>query len=283
MCSELDAGRESILELIAHLDRKKDEAIDRTFKAIGKHFSEVFAELVPGGKAILVLETKGVNTHATRNTSSSGPRAGDACMHLALFLIFFCLSLSMCVLQLDGSEHEMDMGEEEEGGEGEEEEESAESEERKESTRRPKKKARKSTAAAAKKDVIPSSAYSGIGIRVSFAGVSSHTHQLSGGQMSVVALSLIFAIQRCDPSPFYLFDEIDSALDPVHRTAVSNMVAAQSANIQFLCTTFHAELLAAADKFYGVTFKNKQSYVRTINRDDALKLIQVSEREAEQQ
>lgn len=33
--------------------------------------------------------------------------------------------------------------------------------------------------------------------------------QLSGGQKAVVALALIFAIQRCDPAPFYLFDEID--------------------------------------------------------------------------
>jgi len=38
--------------------------------------------------------------------------------------------------------------------------------------------------------------------------------QLSGGQKTLVALALIFAIQRCDPAPFYLFDEIDAALDP---------------------------------------------------------------------
>ena len=38
--------------------------------------------------------------------------------------------------------------------------------------------------------------------------------QLSGGQKSLVALALIFAIQRCDPGPFYLFDEVDQALDP---------------------------------------------------------------------
>ena len=41
----------------------------------------------------------------------------------------------------------------------------------------------------------------------------SPTHdlaQLSGGQKSLVALSLIFAIQRSDPAPFYLFDEIET-------------------------------------------------------------------------
>lgn len=130
---------------------------------------------------------------------------------------------------------------------------------------------------------VPTSAYSGIAIKVSFTGVSSHTHQLSGGQESVVALSLIFAIQRCDPSPFYLLDEIDSALDPVHRTAVTNMLKAQSATTQFICTTFHPEMLAAADHIFGVVFKNKASQVRVIQHDEAMKLIQVSEREAQRE
>ena len=47
--------------------------------------------------------------------------------------------------------------------------------------------------------------------------------QLSGGQKSLVALTLIFAIQKCDPAPFYLFDEIDQALDAQHRKAVAGM------------------------------------------------------------
>jgi structural maintenance of chromosome 3 (chondroitin sulfate proteoglycan 6) len=45
--------------------------------------------------------------------------------------------------------------------------------------------------------------------------------QLSGGQKSLVALALIFAIQRCDPAPFYLFDEIDANLDAQYRAAVA--------------------------------------------------------------
>lgn len=45
--------------------------------------------------------------------------------------------------------------------------------------------------------------------------------QLSGGQKSLVALALIFSIQRCDPAPFYLFDEIDANLDAQYRAAVA--------------------------------------------------------------
>jgi structural maintenance of chromosome 3 (chondroitin sulfate proteoglycan 6) len=35
---------------------------------------------------------------------------------------------------------------------------------------------------------------------------------------------LIFAIQKCDPAPFYLFDEIDQALDSMHRKAVAGKI-----------------------------------------------------------
>ena len=66
--------------------------------------------------------------------------------------------------------------------------------------------------------------FTGVGIKVSFSGKVSETkemQQLSGGQKSLVALTLIFAIQKCDPAPFYLFDEIDQALDPQHRKSVA--------------------------------------------------------------
>jgi structural maintenance of chromosome 3 (chondroitin sulfate proteoglycan 6) len=65
---------------------------------------------------------------------------------------------------------------------------------------------------------------------VSFSGKSEESYsmsQLSGGQKSLVALALIFAIQRCDPAPFYLFDEIDSALDTTYRASVASILCIQ--------------------------------------------------------
>ncbi len=125
--------------------------------------------------------------------------------------------------------------------------------------------------------------YSGIGIKVLFPGVNSDTHQLSGGQTSVVALCLIFAIQRCDPSPFYIFDEIDSALDPIHRTAVAKMIHLQAKETQFITTTFHPEQLVWADKFYGVVFKNKVSRVQVIDKDQAEEIIKMEDQQTNNQ
>lgn len=45
----MDSAAGKIRELIGVLDARKDEAIERTFKGVAKHFREVFGELVPGG------------------------------------------------------------------------------------------------------------------------------------------------------------------------------------------------------------------------------------------
>ncbi|RIB10793.1 SMC-like protein [Gigaspora rosea] len=118
--------------------------------------------------------------------------------------------------------------------------------------------------------------YTGVSIKVSFNSKTDEglrMQQLSGGQKSLVALTLIFAIQRCDPAPFYLFDEIDAALDAQYRTAVASMIHELSENGQFITTTFRPEMLANADKFYGVTFSNKVSRISVITKEDALNFI----------
>lgn len=69
--------------------------------------------------------------------------------------------------------------------------------------------------------------YTGVSINVSFkskAGNVQQMSQLSGGQKSLVALAIIFSIQQCDPAPFYLFDEIDAALDAQYRKSVAGIV-----------------------------------------------------------
>ncbi|XP_063720697.1 structural maintenance of chromosomes protein 3-like isoform X2 [Symsagittifera roscoffensis] len=115
--------------------------------------------------------------------------------------------------------------------------------------------------------------FSGVSIKVSFSGKPAETREMSqllGGQKSLVALTFIFAIQKCDPAPFYLFEEIDAALDPEHRQSLANMIKELSNNAQFIITTFSPELSEAADKFYGV-----KSHVQTIGKKKIAKLVGV--------
>ncbi|XP_046369014.1 structural maintenance of chromosomes protein 3-like [Haliotis rufescens] len=119
--------------------------------------------------------------------------------------------------------------------------------------------------------------FTGVGIRVSFTGNRAEMRdmqQLSGGQKSLVALTLIFAIQKCDPAPFYLFDEIDQALDSSHRKAVADMIHELSQDAQFITTTFRPELLEHSDKFYGVKFRNKVSHIECVSREEAQDFVE---------
>ncbi|CAF1287084.1 unnamed protein product [Rotaria sordida] len=122
--------------------------------------------------------------------------------------------------------------------------------------------------------------FTGVGIKVSFTGRTNEMRdmqQLSGGQKSLVALALIFAIQKCDPAPFYLFDEIDQALDPQYRNAVAEMINELSQKAQFIITTFGPDLLKYGDKFYGITYRNKVSQIRSVTHEEALEFVEDNE------
>ncbi|GIL90194.1 hypothetical protein Vretifemale_17882 [Volvox reticuliferus] len=125
--------------------------------------------------------------------------------------------------------------------------------------------------------------YSGVKVKVRFTGSGEAVSMraLSGGQKTLVALALIFAIQRCDPAPFYLFDEIDAALDPQYRTTVAAMLRRQAHDsinpAQFIVTTFHSQIVMEADRLFGVAHTNRISRVYTISREDALQFLEAAE------
>jgi structural maintenance of chromosome 3 (chondroitin sulfate proteoglycan 6) len=119
--------------------------------------------------------------------------------------------------------------------------------------------------------------YVGVAISVSFNSKNDEQQriqQLSGGQKSLCALALIFAIQQCDPAPFYCLDELDANLDAQYRTAVASMIEELSENAQYICTTFRPEMIQAADKFFGVIFQNKVSSIQEITRENALEFVE---------
>lgn len=215
---ELDEGGLKVKELIESLDRKKDEAINRTFRGVSAHFKDVFKELVPNGEGELIMRTA------------------------------------------------MDEG----GAETDDEEDASDPN---------------------NPDV---SLYRGVGVKVRFSRVGENfmMSQLSGGQKALVAMALIFAIQRCDPAPFYLFDELDQALDSTYRAAVASLIKRQATpsddpenpreSTQFICSTFRPELVAAANRCFGISHQNKVSTLHLLSKNDALHFIAnlMSEEEA---
>lgn len=92
-----------------------------------------------------------------------------------------------------------------------------------------------------------SNEYVGVRVKVAFGNHEPVTmRQLSGGQKTLVSLALIFAIQRTDPAPFYLLDEVDAALDPQYRQTVAAMLQNQVRIPPQLTTATHHALARMA-------------------------------------
>ncbi|KAF7554264.1 hypothetical protein G7046_g6859 [Stylonectria norvegica] len=197
---ELDASQGSIEELVEHLDRRKDEAIERTFKQVSREFATIFGKLVPAGHGRLVIQR--------RTDRRQEPEESDE--------------------EARGSVEN----------------------------------------------------YTGVGISVSFNSKhldeQQRIQQLSGGQKSLCALCLIFALQQTESSPMVIFDEVDANLDAQYRTAVAALLDSISNEIgtQFICTTFRPEIVHVADKCYGVTFLNKTSSIDCVPTSEALNFVE---------
>ena len=82
---------------------------------------------------------------------------------------------------------------------------------------------------------------------------------LSGGEQALTALSLIFAVFRCNPAPVCVLDEVDTPLDDanVERfcTLLADMVA--ETGTRFLVVTHHPLTMARMDRLYGVTMQER--------------------------
>ncbi len=81
--------------------------------------------------------------------------------------------------------------------------------------------------------------------------------QMSGGEKSLTAISLLFAIQNLKPSPFCLLDEIEAALDDSNVGRFANYLHKLTKNTQFIVITHRRGTMAAADRLYGITMQEK--------------------------
>ena len=76
---------------------------------------------------------------------------------------------------------------------------------------------------------------------------------LSGGERSLVALAFLFSIFRSRPSPFYLLDEVEAALDDINLQRFLTLVDELEKSAQILIVTHQKRTMEAADVLYGVS------------------------------
>jgi chromosome segregation protein len=76
---------------------------------------------------------------------------------------------------------------------------------------------------------------------------------LSGGERSLAALAFLFAIFRARPSPFYLMDEVEAALDDVNLHRFLELVRAFARDSQILIVSHQKRTMEAADVLYGIS------------------------------
>ncbi len=87
------------------------------------------------------------------------------------------------------------------------------------------------------------------------------TTSLSGGEKTLVALALIFAIQEYKPYAFYIFDEIDAALDKHNSELLAALIKKHMQSGQYIIITHNDTLISEATTLYGVSMQENVSKI----------------------
>ncbi|MCX2739238.1 chromosome segregation protein SMC [Pontibacter anaerobius] len=78
-------------------------------------------------------------------------------------------------------------------------------------------------------------------------------NQLSGGEKTLTAISLLFAIYLLKPAPFCIFDEVDAPLDDANIDKFNNIIRKFSNDSQFIVVTHNKRTMSSTDVMYGIT------------------------------
>ena len=76
---------------------------------------------------------------------------------------------------------------------------------------------------------------------------------LSGGEQTLVAISLIFAIQELNPYSFYILDEIDAALDKRNSERLAHLLSKYMQKGQYIVISHNDEIISNATNIYGIS------------------------------
>ncbi len=91
-------------------------------------------------------------------------------------------------------------------------------------------------------------------------------NQLSGGEKTLTALSLLFGLYLYKPAPFCILDEVDAPLDDTNIKKFNDAIRKFSTNSQFIIVTHNKSTMASVDSIYGVTMV-KQGISRVVPVD----------------
>jgi chromosome segregation protein len=98
---------------------------------------------------------------------------------------------------------------------------------------------------------------------------------LSGGERSLTATALVFALLRVSPTPFCVLDEVDAMLDEANVGRFRDLLRELSANTQFVVVTHNRNTVQVADVIYGVTMgRDSSSQVLSLKLDEVAKLVE---------
>lgn len=92
---------------------------------------------------------------------------------------------------------------------------------------------------------------------------------LSGGEKTITAIAFIFAVQEFNPASFYIFDEVDAALDIMNSEKLGKLIKDNALKAQYIVVSHSEYLIQSAETIYGVTMdKNKISSVVSLDLRD---------------
>ena len=97
---------------------------------------------------------------------------------------------------------------------------------------------------------------------------------MSGGEKSIIAVAIYFAIMKYKPSPFCFLDEVDSALDEHNVVNLANYIKRFTNTTQYVVITHRRGMMESADMLYGVTMQKSEGVSRLLE----LKLDEVDEK-----
>jgi chromosome segregation protein len=80
---------------------------------------------------------------------------------------------------------------------------------------------------------------------------------MSGGEKTMTAIALLFALYQVKPSPFCVFDEVDAPLDDASIDRFNRVIRMHSQNTQFILITHNRRTMEIADNLYGVTMEEE--------------------------